>query len=109
MYTPPWAWHICSALLVSFGLQVFPEYEPPEASQSCLLLIRPLLAHAASGSTSIETTAILPSKRDGLIEYSFLWVSAEDFGRALIPFPPTGRIIPPERVVGKMSRGPRFP
>jgi len=108
-YTPPWAWHICSAVFVSFGLQVLPAYEPPEASQSFLLLIFPLLAHAASGSTSMDTTAILPNKLDGPIGYSFLWVSAKDFGRVSIPFPPTARIIPPEPVVGKMSRDPRSP
>jgi hypothetical protein len=63
MYVPPCAMHICVALF-AFGvpaLHVLPEYVPPEAWHILDDLSRIVLEHAASGSASRATMAVVMS------------------------------------------------
>jgi hypothetical protein len=60
-YTPPCAWHICVAVFWFGvpGLQVLPEYVPPDAVHSEPELFLMVPEHAASGSASRATKAVV--------------------------------------------------
>jgi hypothetical protein len=62
-YTPPEAWHICVAVFWFGvpGLHVLPEYVPPAAVHSLEDLILAVLEHAARGSASRATMAVVIS------------------------------------------------
>jgi hypothetical protein len=63
MYVPPCAMHICVALFALGvpALHVLPEYVPPEAWHILDDLSRIVLEHAASGSASRATMAVVMS------------------------------------------------
>jgi hypothetical protein len=63
MYVPPCAWHICVAVFAFGvpGLHVLPEYVPPAALQIFADRSRIELEHAANGTASRATMAVVTS------------------------------------------------